>query len=136
MVERTKTRSRKAAHAEIETCPACGAELGKGILKAFAKSKDKGDGRSCPECPRTRKAREAIKDAAPLTAGERAEPGGLSAAVLAYLADHKGEDFSPAGLGKALQRSNGAIAKALAKFTAAGVVVQTSQAPRRYRVSA
>ena len=59
--------------------------------------------------------------------------GGLEALVLDHIAAHAKVEFSPSELANKLSRSSGAIANALAKFTEQGLVIQTSQRPRRYR---
>jgi hypothetical protein len=61
--------------------------------------------------------------------------GDLRAAVLAYLTANRGE-ITPAKLAKALGgRSSGAVAKGLVKLVEAGQVVQTSDAPKTYRLA-
>jgi DNA-binding MarR family transcriptional regulator len=66
----------------------------------------------------------------------RLAPGALRGMVEDYLREHPSEEFGPASIGKALDRSSGAVANALSLLTERGVVVQTSQAPRRYRIAA
>ncbi|MFD2415362.1 MarR family transcriptional regulator [Amycolatopsis pigmentata] len=66
----------------------------------------------------------------------RLAPGALRGMVEDYLRDHPTEEFGPAAIGKALDRSSGAVANALSLLTERGVAVQTSQAPRRYRIAA
>lgn len=61
--------------------------------------------------------------------------GDLRAAVLAYLTANRGE-ITPAKLAKALGgRSSGAVAKGLVKLVEGGQVVQTSDAPKTYRLA-
>lgn len=59
--------------------------------------------------------------------------GALETQVLDHMAAHAKVEFSPAELANKLSRSSGAIANALAKFAEQGLVIQTSQRPRRYR---
>lgn len=66
----------------------------------------------------------------------RLAPGALRGMVEDYLRDHSTEAFGPAAIGRVLGRSSGAVANALDRLTEHGVVVQTSQAPRRYRIAA
>ncbi|CAM4528636.1 hypothetical protein NONI108955_44705 [Nocardia ninae] len=58
--------------------------------------------------------------------------GALRGLVEDYLRDHPGEDFSPHQIGKALDRSSGAVHNALVKLTTSGVANQTSTAPKRF----
>jgi hypothetical protein len=59
-------------------------------------------------------------------------PGELEAMVLDYLRQHPG-DLSPIQVAKAINRSSGAVANALAKHAKLGTQVrQTSAKPRRY----
>lgn len=65
----------------------------------------------------------------------RLRPGQLGTLVLEYLLAHQEQEWSPTAVGKALGRSTGAVANALAKFAASGDAVLTSEAPRRYRIA-
>jgi DNA-binding MarR family transcriptional regulator len=71
-------------------------------------------------------------DAAPAT--ERLGRGALGALVREYLAARPGEDLGPTQIGKALDRSQGAVSNALARLEAAGEAELVSGAPRRYRI--
>jgi hypothetical protein len=64
----------------------------------------------------------------------RLRPGQLGTLVLEYLLAHQEQEWSPTAVGKALGRSTGAVANALAKFAASGDAVLTSETPRRYRI--
>jgi hypothetical protein len=61
--------------------------------------------------------------------------GGLETAVSEHMAANPRSEFTPADLARVLNRSSGAIANALAKFTAQGKVTQTNERPRRYRLA-
>lgn len=71
----------------------------------------------------------------PTSDGERLRKGRLSELVLEYLIAHPETDLGPTAIGKALNRSQGAVANALAKFAATGDIVQSSDKPRRYRLA-
>ncbi len=66
---------------------------------------------------------------------ERLRPGQLGTLVLEYLLAHPEQECTPTAVGKALGRSSGAVANALAKFAASGDAVMTSEVPRRYRIT-
>jgi len=72
------------------------------------------------------------EDAAP--AAERLGRGALGALVREYLAARPGEDLGPTQIGKALDRSQGAVSNALGRLEAAGEAQLVSAAPRRYRI--
>jgi DNA-binding transcriptional ArsR family regulator len=59
--------------------------------------------------------------------------GELSTLVLDYLAARPDETFGPTQVGKALGRSQGAVANALARFADSGRVRLVGDAPRRYQ---
>lgn len=65
-------------HAKTETCPACGSDLGKGILREFKRLKATGDPRTCPECPgqapQTREQRRKAKVRAAIADAVREDP--------------------------------------------------------------
>jgi hypothetical protein len=61
--------------------------------------------------------------------------GGLEAIVLDHLKTNPKSDFTPAGLGRTLGRSSGAVANALDKFTEEGTAIQTSEKPKRYKLA-
>jgi DNA-binding MarR family transcriptional regulator len=65
----------------------------------------------------------------------RLRPGALREMVIEYLRERPGEDFTPTALGKALERSSGAIANALDKLVSDATVTRTSDKPRRYRLT-
>jgi biotin operon repressor len=52
-----------------------------------------------------------------------------------YLNAHPGKEFSPSALGKALDRSAGAVNNALEKLASDGYAVKTAQAPKRFKIS-
>ena len=65
---------------------------------------------------------------------ERLGRGALGALVRDYLAARPGEELGPTQIGKALDRSQGAVSNALARLEAAGEAELVSAAPRRYRI--
>jgi biotin operon repressor len=62
--------------------------------------------------------------------------GALRGMVEDYLAEHTGEQFSPGAIGKALNRSSGAVNNALEKLVADGYAVQTQDKPKRFAAKA
>lgn len=58
--------------------------------------------------------------------------GALRGMVEDFLTDHPGEQFSPSAIGKALQRSSGAVANALDKLVIDGYAAKVQDAPKRY----
>lgn len=68
-------------------------------------------------------------------AGERLRPGQLGTLVLEYLLGHTEDSVSATAVGKALNRSTGAVANALARLAASGDAVLVSETPRRYRLA-
>lgn len=62
---------------------------------------------------------------------QRLAPGALRGIVEDYLRDNSGE-FSPNAIGKALNRSSGAVHNALEKLVESGYAVRTSDKPKRY----
>lgn len=67
---------------------------------------------------------------------ERLGRGALGALVRDYLAARPDEDLGPTQVGKALGRSQGAVANALSRLEAAGEAQLVSTFPRRYRITA
>jgi len=63
----------------------------------------------------------------------RLRRGALGALVRDYLAARPDEDFGPTQIGKALGRSQGAVANALARLEAEGAIRLAGTAPLRYR---
>lgn len=82
-------------------------------------------------------AKAASNDEAPVGAGDgaRLRPGQLSTLVLEYLVAHADDAVGPTALGKALNRSTGAIANALARLAASGDAFLVVETPRRYRLA-
>jgi hypothetical protein len=64
-----------------------------------------------------------------------AASGQLGTLVLEYLLAHPEQESTPVAVEKAVDRSSGAVANALATFAADGDAVLTSDAPRRYRIA-
>ena len=71
----------------------------------------------------------------PPAAAGRLGRGELGSLVRDYLTARPGESFGPAALGKALDRSQGAISNSLATMAARGEVVLVGGKPRRYRIA-
>ena len=71
----------------------------------------------------------------PPAAAGRLGRGELGSLVRDYLAARPSESFGPAALGKALDRSQGAISNSLATMAARGEVVLVADKPRRYRIA-
>jgi DNA-binding MarR family transcriptional regulator len=53
-----------------------------------------------------------------------------------YLAEYPNEQFSPSAIGKALNRSSGAVNNALDKLVADGYAIQIQDRPKRFRINA
>jgi len=62
--------------------------------------------------------------------------GALRGMVEDYLAEHPGGQFSPSAIGKALNRSSGAVNNALEKLVADGHAIQIQDRPKRFRINA
>jgi predicted transcriptional regulator len=65
--------------------------------------------------------------------GGRLRRGALGALVRDFLAARPGEELGPTQIGKALGRSQGAVANALARLANDGLVDEVGTSPRRYR---
>ncbi|MGY1946211.1 prolipoprotein diacylglyceryl transferase [Nocardia asiatica] len=63
---------------------------------------------------------------------ERLAPGALRGQVEDFLRDHPGQEYTPHQIGKALDRSSGAVHNALVKLTTVGTARQTCAAPRKF----
>lgn len=72
----------------------------------------------------------------PPARGPRLGKGALRGMVEDYLAEHPSEQFSPSAIGKALNRSSGAVNNALDKLVADGYAVQTQERPKRFAIKA
>ncbi|QKV98150.1 MarR family transcriptional regulator (plasmid) [Streptomyces sp. NA02950] len=66
--------------------------------------------------------------------GSRLGRGDLRQMVYEYLEAHPADEIGPSGLAKALGRSAGAVANALAKLADHGQAELVSDSPRRYRL--
>lgn len=66
---------------------------------------------------------------------DRLGRGQLGTLVRDYLAARPGEAFGPSAIGKALDRSQGAVSNSLATMAARGEVVLVGDKPRRYRIA-
>jgi hypothetical protein len=64
----------------------------------------------------------------------RLAAGALRGMVEDFLAERPGEEFGPTAIGHALRHSSGAIANALERLRADGVVALTGERPRRYSI--
>lgn len=69
-----------------------------------------------------------------VTKATRLAPGALRGLVEDYLRDHPDDQFSPSKIGKALDRSAGAVNNALDKLVQTGYAVQTNDAPKRFAI--
>ncbi|WP_328397883.1 hypothetical protein [Nocardia sp. NBC_00416] len=67
--------------------------------------------------------------------GQRLRSGALRGQVEDFLRDHPDADFSPHQIGKALNRSSGAVHNALVTLTKGGTAHQTSVAPKRFALA-
>ncbi|MEV0675909.1 hypothetical protein AB0I60_05225 [Actinosynnema sp. NPDC050436] len=67
---------------------------------------------------------------------ERLASGALRGMIEDYLRENSGQDFSPNAIGKALDRSSGAVHNALEKLVASGYAVRTSDKPKKYSLAA
>ncbi|MEU4651665.1 hypothetical protein [Nocardia fluminea] len=65
----------------------------------------------------------------------RLPAGALRGQVEDYLRDNPGEEFSPHQIGKALDRSSGAVHNALVKLTKDGTARQTGTAPKKFTLA-
>ncbi|WP_431953256.1 hypothetical protein [Nocardia lijiangensis] len=65
----------------------------------------------------------------------RLPAGALRGRVEDFLRDHPGEEFTPHQIGKALDRSSGAVHNALVTLTKSGTVRQTSTTPKRFTLA-
>ncbi|WP_157172515.1 MarR family transcriptional regulator [Nocardia pneumoniae] len=66
---------------------------------------------------------------------ERLAPGALRGQVEDFLRDHPGEEYTPHQIGKALDRSSGAVHNALVKLTTGGTARQTCAAPKKFALA-
>lgn len=71
----------------------------------------------------------------PYAAAERLGRGALREMVADFLAAHPETEFDPVAIGRALDRSSGAIARSLARLAGAGIVVRTREDPARYAIA-
>ena len=68
--------------------------------------------------------------------GARLRPGALREMVIGYLRERPDQDLSPSAIGKALERSSGAVANACDRLLADGAIVLASEKPRKFRIAA
>ncbi|MFX0578830.1 hypothetical protein [Nocardia nepalensis] len=66
---------------------------------------------------------------------ERLAPGALRGQVEDFLRDHPGEEYTPHQIGKALDRSSGAVHNALVKLTTLGTASQTGEGPKTFALA-
>lgn len=84
------------------------------------------------------KARRLVRTAAsgrprsPATGRLRSHPGELRAKVVAHLTEHRGKEFTPHEIGKAINHSAGAVANALDRLVELEQAVVTCDRPRRF----
>ncbi|MFC6091598.1 hypothetical protein [Saccharothrix lopnurensis] len=77
-------------------------------------------------------AAEARVDGEVRSTGGRLASGALRGMVEDYLRENTGQEFSPNAVGKALERSAGAVHNALEKLVEGGYAVRTSDKPKKY----
>ncbi|MEV0359370.1 hypothetical protein AB0H71_25270 [Nocardia sp. NPDC050697] len=65
----------------------------------------------------------------------RLPAGGLRGLVEDFLHDNSGKEFTPHQIGKALNRSSGAVHNALVKLTKDGTAHQTGEAPKKFKLA-
>ncbi|MFC3966498.1 hypothetical protein [Nocardia jiangsuensis] len=65
----------------------------------------------------------------------RLPAGGLRGLVEDFLHDNSGKEFTPHQIGKALDRSSGAVHNALVKLTKDGTAQQTGEAPKKFTLA-
>lgn len=70
----------------------------------------------------------------PSEVDRRLRPGALADLVVEYLKANPDEPLGPTAIGKGLERSQGAVANALARLAETGAAVCVSESPRRYRL--
>lgn len=75
-----------------------------------------------------------VADSAATTKVPRLGKGALRGMVEDYLRTHPGEEFSPNAIGKALDRSSGAVNNALEKLVTDGYAVRTQDKPKRFAI--
>lgn len=75
-----------------------------------------------------------VADSAATTKVPRLGKGALRGMVEDYLRTHPGEEFSPNAIGKALDRSSGAVNNALEKLATDGYAVRTQNKPKRFAI--
>jgi hypothetical protein len=78
-------------------------------------------------------AMRAVKTAAASSGRTGTRPGQLRDLVAGYLCEHPGQEFTPHAIGKALERSSGAVANALDRLVSLGQAALSNERPRRYR---
>ncbi|MFF0532695.1 hypothetical protein ACFYT3_30510 [Nocardia amikacinitolerans] len=66
---------------------------------------------------------------------ERLPAGALRGQVEDFLHENPGKEFTPHQIGKALNRSSGAVHNALVKLTDGGIARQTSTAPKKFTLA-
>ncbi|MEY9963361.1 hypothetical protein ABIA33_001394 [Streptacidiphilus sp. MAP12-16] len=86
-------------------------------------------GAVCPTCGH----RTGTPGVRTVDAGARLGQGGLHQLALEHLRAHPDQEWTSTGIGKAIGRSSGAIANALATMVTRGEAELTCAAPRRYR---
>lgn len=110
-------------------------------VREFDRRNAVAEARSATEAAEAQAAAAAAADAAAaeIPSGERHTPalrsGGLRDLVAVHLSASPDASFTPYQVGRALHRSNGAVAKALAKLAALGTAELVSAAPLTYRAA-
>jgi hypothetical protein len=121
---------------------------GTGTGKANGTGKTNGNGKATragnsqttaapPSTPRRAKAEPGTAPAVnPVSGTQRLAPGKLQEQVLAYLAEHAGQELSPSHIAKALGRSSGAVGNGLESLAKEGEIQKTQETPRRFMIPA
>jgi hypothetical protein len=117
------------------------ARKGTGKANGTGKATRGGAGRTAtaapPHKPRRGQADTSAASAVnPVSGTQRLRPGKLQEQVLAYLAEHAGEELSPSQIAKALGRSSGAVGNGLESLAKDGEVHKTRETPRRFMIPA
>ncbi|WP_157228899.1 hypothetical protein [Nocardia brevicatena] len=122
-----------AAPAEMDTTNAdsdASADPGQAVAAVAGPTGD-GDGDPAPDIPVRGDDAAAVQP----EVGPRLRSGALRGQVEDFLRDHPDAEFSPHQIGKALDRSSGAVHNALVTLTKGGTAQQTSTAPKRFALA-
>ncbi len=93
------------------------------------------DDESTDPAPDTPDPADATPAAGAESTAERLPAGALRGQVEDYMRDNPGKEFTPHQIGKALERSSGAVHNALVTLTKAETARQTSTAPKKFTLA-